>query len=184
MGTHQHSVVQWRASPSQTATFPSPPGTMEEPFGLRPMTTRSQSDYEHSSTSGIESNSGNVQKFDDDKTRPRTPRWFTHVKEWLAVSEPSAQAMKDQKRTIYKKHGVDPNSPQAAAQAAAKMHVPIGQVPEGVVTSTRGPSPEKAYKQRMERQKKLRQTGAGQSTSSSISSVPSTKEVNPATPWE
>ncbi|KAI9172063.1 hypothetical protein HJFPF1_01555 [Paramyrothecium foliicola] len=117
---------------------------------------------------------------EDDKARPKTPRWFTHVKEWLAVSEPSAQAMKEQKKTVYKKHGIDPSDPKAAA----KLHFPMGQVPEGAVTSTRGPSPEKAYKQKVERGRKLRQSEAGQSVPSSISSLPSLREANPATPWE
>ncbi|PFH60499.1 hypothetical protein XA68_10848 [Ophiocordyceps unilateralis] len=72
------------------------------------------------------------------------PRWLGHVKNWLSVSEPSAQAMKAQKKMTYKKYGVELDDPRAAA----KMHLPIGKVPEGVTTSTKGPSPEKALRMR------------------------------------
>jgi hypothetical protein len=64
------------------------------------------------------------------------------MKDWLSVAEPSAQAMKQQKRNAYKKHGIDPKDPLAAA----KMHLPSGQIPPGATTSTTGPSPEKVLR--------------------------------------
>ncbi|KAF4587859.1 hypothetical protein GQ602_004552 [Ophiocordyceps camponoti-floridani] len=74
----------------------------------------------------------------------RRPSWLGHVRRWLSVSEPSAQAMKAQKKMTYKKYGVELDDPRAAA----KMHLPIGKVPEGVTTSTTGPSPERALRMR------------------------------------
>lgn len=71
-------------------------------------------------------------------------RWFTHVKDWLSVSEPSAHAMKTQKRNVYQKHGVDLADPRAAA----KMHFPMSQMPAGAITSTRGPDPEDVVKRK------------------------------------
>ncbi|KAK7409185.1 hypothetical protein QQX98_008618 [Neonectria punicea] len=111
------------------------------------------------------------------------PRWLNQVKDWLSVSEPSAQAMKNQKKMTFKKHGIDPKDPQAAA----KMHLPIGKLPEGVITSTRGPSPEKALKQahiQHKRQSYSTFSQGSNSMSSSICSVSSTKEHNPIAPWE
>lgn len=80
--------------------------------------------------------------------KSKTPRWLAHVKDWISVSEPSAQAMKEQRTTVYKRHGVDFKDPQAAA----KLHFPIGQLPAGTTTSTKGPSPEKARERAKEKQ--------------------------------
>lgn len=111
------------------------------------------------------------------------PRWLNQIKDWLSVTEPSAQAFKQQKKSTFKKHGIDFKDPQAAA----KLHLPIGKLPEGAITSTSGPSPEKALKQAQEQHKRQSYSTFSQgshSMSSSIFSVPSTKESNPATPWE
>ncbi|KAJ4272224.1 hypothetical protein NW762_000935 [Fusarium torreyae] len=118
------------------------------------------------------------------KSKPGKSRWLTQVKDWLSVSEPSAQAMKMQKRNTYKRHGVDMKDPQAAV----KMHLPIGKIPESAITSTRGPSPEKAL-ERARRQRERQQSYSGfsqgsHSVSSSISTVPSAKEFNPVAPWD
>ncbi|KAH6898946.1 hypothetical protein B0T10DRAFT_124510 [Thelonectria olida] len=112
------------------------------------------------------------------------PRWLNQIKDWLSVSEPSAQAFKEQKKSTFKKHGIDFKDPQAAA----KLHLPIGKLPEGVITSTSGPSPEKALMKRAQEQNKRQSystfSQGSHSMSSSIFSIPSTKESNPATPWE
>ncbi|KAM4059517.1 hypothetical protein HRG_011572 [Hirsutella rhossiliensis] len=117
------------------------------------------------------------------KKRMSTPRWLGHVRSWLSVSEPSAQAMKTQKRTAYKKYGVELNDPQAAA----KMHLPIGKVPDGVTTSTRGPSPEKALRERAKENlassASYMDRNDARSISSGISSVASFKRINEVAPW-
>ncbi|KAF4961132.1 hypothetical protein FSARC_10254 [Fusarium sarcochroum] len=118
------------------------------------------------------------------KSKPGKSRWLTQVKDWLSVSEPSAQAMKTQKRNTYKRHGIDMKDPLAAA----KMHLPIGKIPDNAITSTRGPSPEKALERaRQERETAQSYSGLSQgshSVSSSISTVPSAKEFNPVAPWD
>ncbi|EHK26415.1 uncharacterized protein TRIVIDRAFT_19696, partial [Trichoderma virens Gv29-8] len=105
----------------------------------------------------------------------KSPRWMSQVKNWLATSEPSTQAMKDQKKDAYKKHGVHLKDPQAAV----KMHSPMGKVPLDAITSTSGPTPEKVLKEKV-RAKETPTSGArhsrgSQSISSSSSSLPSVK---------
>lgn len=117
----------------------------------------------------------------------KRPRWVSQVKSWLATSEPSAQAMRVQKKDTFKKHGVDIKDPKAAA----KLHSPMGKVPIHAVTSTSGPTPEEALKERT-RAKDIppsytRHSRASQSVSSGFSSVPSMKSarlINAITPWE
>ncbi|RDA93077.1 hypothetical protein CP533_4072 [Ophiocordyceps camponoti-saundersi (nom. inval.)] len=108
------------------------------------------------------------------------PRWLGQIKDWLSVSEPSSQAMKAQKKMAYKKYGVQMDDPRAAA----KMHLPIGKVPEGVTTSTKGPSPEKALRMRtQETIAKQSYLEHSRSMSSGLSSV-SSRGVNKAVaPW-
>ncbi|KAK7211994.1 hypothetical protein V2G26_019172 [Clonostachys chloroleuca] len=58
--------------------------------------------------------------------RAGKPRWFSQIKDWLSVSEPSAQAMKEQRTRTYKKFGVDAKDPQAAASyifLSARFHL-------------------------------------------------------------
>ncbi|CAG9939214.1 unnamed protein product [Clonostachys rosea f. rosea IK726] len=65
---------------------------------------------------------------DPEAERPRRkPQWLNQIKDWLSVSEPSAQAMKEQRDRTYKKFGVDAKDPRAAA----KLHLPIGKIPSG-----------------------------------------------------
>ncbi|KAK4064954.1 uncharacterized protein Triagg1_8770 [Trichoderma aggressivum f. europaeum] len=117
----------------------------------------------------------------------RRPRWMSQVKNWLATSEPSAQAMRDQKKDAFKKHGVDIKDPQAAA----KMHSPLGKVPLDAITSTSGPTPEKALKEKVRVKETpapgVRHSRGCQSVSSSVSSLPSVKSgkvCNTIAPWE
>lgn len=128
------------------------------------------------------------------KSEKKRPRWMSQVKNWLATSEPSVQAMKDQKKNVFKKHGIDLNDPLAAA----KMHSPMGKVPTDAVTSTSGPTPEQALKEKgraKDRAASFGRHGRGtqSSVSSSFSSLPSVKSApsvnsgkgssNIITPW-
>lgn len=145
-------------------------------------TERSQSDYDLS-VSSDDARRGSVSSYAKSK-RDGKPRWFSSVKDWLSVSEPSAQALKDQKRSTYKRHGINPKDPRAAV----KMHLPIEKVPEGAITSTSGPDPEKVFRKAM-RERKARESISGRSNAShsqtsSIYSAPTTRELNPVTPWE
>jgi hypothetical protein len=120
------------------------------------------------------------------KSKTGKSKWFHQVKDWLSVSEPSAQAMKEQKKSTFRRHGIDMKDPQAAV----KLHLPIEKIPENAITSTRGPSPEKAF-ERARQQRELAQSYSGSSQAShsvsssiSISTAPSAKEYNPVTPWD
>ncbi|KAG9507138.1 hypothetical protein J7337_000687 [Fusarium musae] len=118
------------------------------------------------------------------KSRKEKSRWFTQVKDWLSVAEPSAQAMKEQKKNTYRRHNIDMKDPQAAI----KLHLPIGKIPDNAITSTRGPSPEKALERARQQREETRSysglSQASHSVSSSISTIPSAKDYNPVTPWD
>lgn len=112
---------------------------------------------------------------------------MSQVKNWLATSEPSVKAMRNQKKDAFKKEGIDPKDPKAAA----KLHSPMGKVPIDAVTSTSGPTPEQALKEKT-RAKGMpfsyaSHSRGSQSVSSGFSSVPSmksTKVCNAVAPWE
>lgn len=152
--------------------------------GSRSRTTSTQSRAEYDpSLSSEEPRSEYTHSGRGEKKRPG---WMSQVKNWLATNEPSAQAMKDQKRDAFKKRGIDFKDPQAAA----KMHSPLGKVPIDAVTSTSGPTPEKALKEKVRVKDRpascARHSRGSQSVSSSFSSLPSVKSgkgSNTITPW-
>lgn len=147
--------------------------------------TYSQSSgYDYSLTSGEakrDAQSGQVSAAKNSSTKPR---WLKSVKSWLSVSEPSAQALKHQRLSTYQRYGIELGDPDAAA----KMHLPIGKVPDGVTTSTTGPNPEKVLQDRVRRNStkhQYTQHSGSQSRSSGISSGsnPSTKDARKIAPW-
>jgi hypothetical protein len=94
--------------------------------------------------------------------------------------------MRNQKKETFKKHGINSKDPQAAA----KMHSPLGKVPIDAVTSTSGPTPEKALKEKVRVKDRplsyATHSRGSQSVSSSFSSIPSAKGVkggNAIAPW-
>ncbi|KAM3482100.1 hypothetical protein MY8738_004130 [Beauveria namnaoensis] len=108
--------------------------------------------------------------------------WLRSFKTWLSVSEPSAQAMKAQKRDAFRRAGIDPKDPAAAA----KMHLPLGTLPLGATTSTSGPTPEERLARERRSRPQCRTHGSAQSVSSgsSASAPPSIRDVNHVAPWE
>ncbi|KAK8140615.1 hypothetical protein G3M48_003297 [Beauveria asiatica] len=108
--------------------------------------------------------------------------WLRSFKTWLSVSEPSAQAMKTQKRDAFRRAGIDPKDPAAAA----KMHLPLGTLPLGATTSTSGPTPEERLARERRSRPQCRTHGSAQSVSSgsSTSAPPSIRDVNHVAPWE
>lgn len=115
-----------------------------------------------------------------DKKRRSRPKWLTQLKGWPSTAEPSAQAMKEQRRSTYAEHGIVLGDPRAAA----KMHFPMGKVPEDAITSTSGPTPEEALRQKAA-QYRTREYLGGQTSraeSSGSSLRPSLKEQ--IVPWE
>lgn len=107
-------------------------------------------------------------------------RWLSQLKEWVSVSEPSTQALKQHKRDTYKRAGIAMDDPRAGA----KLHIPTTTLPSNAIKpSGRGPEPEEIAKRNMENKKRLRQSfsttggtsqGSRSSTSqhSSMSSLP------------
>ncbi len=148
-----------------------------QPLHRSSASTSSTADYQafranadrHSSSSSTTTASGDKKK------------WLGSVRDWLSVSEPSAQAMKAQKRETFRKHGVDPKDPAAAA----KMHLPLGTLPPGATTSTSGPTPEKRLaKERQGRAQYIKHGSAHSVSSGGSSSAPSIREMNHVAPWE
>ena len=118
------------------------------------------------------------------KTSSTKPRWLSSVKDWLSVSEPSAQAMKEQKQQAHRRFPVNPRDPKASST----MHLSTSKIPQGAVKSTSGPSPEQALRaQGKPKQQRYSQTSTIP-TSASISSrgsrSTSTQDLNQVTPWE
>ncbi|CAH0019496.1 unnamed protein product [Clonostachys rhizophaga] len=141
------------------------------------ISTKSTDDATLSSRAAPSSNN-----MDPEAERSRKPQWLNQIKDWLSVSEPSAQAMKEQRDKTYKKFGVDAKDPRAAA----KLHLPIGKIPSGATTSTAGPAPEKALLRTMREKRRRRSYMSLNDTSCSLSSRGSegSSEPNPVTPWD
>ena len=112
-------------------------------------------------------------------------KWYSNVKRWLAVSEPSAQAMKAHKKSTYKEYGIDLKD----ERAAAKLHFPIGEVPLGATTSSSGPRPEKVLEQKVRLGEARKSCVEFYQTTQSLPSVisstsTSSRGSNSVTPWE
>ncbi|CAJ2501776.1 Uu.00g046290.m01.CDS01 [Anthostomella pinea] len=85
-------------------------------------------------------------------------RWFSQLKDWVSVSEPSTQALKTYKKDTYKRAGIALDDPRASA----KLHLPVGTLPaEAIKPAGRGPDPEVIALKRAEQQKKTRESYTG-----------------------
>ncbi|KAI0535739.1 hypothetical protein GGR58DRAFT_529087 [Xylaria digitata] len=81
-------------------------------------------------------------------------RWFSQLKEWVSVSEPSTQALKDYKKDTYKKAGIALDDPLANA----KLHLPAASLPpDAIKPGGNGPEPEEIVLQRAMQRKKARE---------------------------
>lgn len=121
------------------------------------------------------------------KKRMGKARWLRHMKDWVAVSEPSAKAMKEEMAKTHRRHGADAKD----ARSTSRLYYPCGQLPEGIVTSTSGPRPEKAYRNSVmnntlsKSQLPMSPTRSSLASSGSWApSTPSIKESNPVAPWD
>jgi hypothetical protein len=92
--------------------------------------------------------------------------------DWLATSEPSAQALSQHRKECFRKAGISEKEPEPHA----KLQSPIGQIPPDAIKAAGGPSPEEvARKKAAERRKKKKKhkhpdgTSAGGQASSSES---------------
>ncbi|KAI1459001.1 hypothetical protein F4805DRAFT_473693 [Annulohypoxylon moriforme] len=97
-------------------------------------------------------------------------RWLSQLKEWVSVSEPSTQALKQYKKETYEKAHIALDDPQANA----KLHLPIGTLPQDAIKPAgRGPDPEEIAMKQTEQRKKMRLSGSrmGSTSQGSRSSI-------------
>lgn len=71
---------------------------------------------------------------------------------WLKMSEPSADDLNQHRKAALKKVGVSHKD----AEAHAKLHAPMGEIPLGTIRPTSGPSPEEAARRKAAERKKHR----------------------------
>ncbi|KAM7189981.1 hypothetical protein V8F20_009915 [Naviculisporaceae sp. PSN 640] len=92
------------------------------------------------------------------------------ISNWLSTSEPSAHALKQHKKESFQKAGISPDD----VDANAKLHAPIGTIPEDAIKPAAGPSPEEIVKKkRKAREKEMKQKGRQGSVASTSGSVKS-----------
>ncbi|KAK8137725.1 hypothetical protein PG984_001105 [Apiospora sp. TS-2023a] len=132
------------------------------------------------SSMGGRKRGNSTSEVDKRKGKEGKGRWLSQLKEWVSVSEPSTQALKQHKRDTYKRAGIAMDDPRAGA----KLHIPTTTLPSNAIKpSGRGPEPEEIAKRNIENKKRLRQSfsttggtsqGSRSSTSqhSSMSSLP------------
>ncbi|KAI1132079.1 hypothetical protein F5Y10DRAFT_284579 [Nemania abortiva] len=141
---------------------------------MDPFSSRSSPQGQHHA----ENQSGNQQRngHASDSHKPKgkgkegKARWLSQLKEWVAVSEPSTQALRNYKKDTYKKAGVALDDPLANA----KLHLPVASLPpDAIKPGGRGPGPEKIALQRAMQRKKalesLPMAGTSQGSRSSAS---------------
>ncbi|KAI0008049.1 hypothetical protein F4779DRAFT_619046 [Xylariaceae sp. FL0662B] len=106
-------------------------------------------------------------------------RWFSQLKDWISVSEPSSQAFKHYKKDTYRKAGIALDDPQANA----KLHLPVGALPPNAIKPAGpGSDPEEIVMKRAEQRKKSRQSyvrtvGMSQHSQSSASHYSSSSSI-------
>ncbi|OHE98872.1 hypothetical protein CORC01_05768 [Colletotrichum orchidophilum] len=125
-----------------------------------------------------------TKKRHDEKIKPKDSKnhWVNQLKDWFSTGEPSSQDWKQLKKQEYHKHGIAMNDPEASA----KLHAPIGAIPEEAIKPSSGPDPETIAKKKFSNRKQIRQAYGGcERISGSFSSESSagSREVNPIAPW-
>jgi hypothetical protein len=87
------------------------------------------------------------------KRKEGKTRFFSQLKEWISTSEPSTQALKNHKKDTFRKAGIATSDPTANA----KLHAPIGEIPQDAVKATTGPTPEERLREKSRQRRKIRQ---------------------------
>ncbi|KAI2638178.1 hypothetical protein GGS21DRAFT_488878 [Xylaria nigripes] len=111
-------------------------------------------------------------------------RWFFQLKEWVSVTEPSTQALKDFKKDTYKRAGIALDDPMANA----KLHLPVASLPPNVIKpGGRGPEPEEIARQRAMQRKKTPELmlplgGTSQTSHSTTSHYSSSSSISMSMP--
>jgi len=110
--------------------------------------------------------------------------WVTQVKDWLSTSEPSTQSWKQHKQNTFQRYGVAPDDPNANA----KVHAPIGTLPQDAILPSGGINPETRAKKLAEARTKRRASLTPRSPDAlspvaSTASGSSLGKPNPIAPW-
>lgn len=123
----------------------------------------------HGSKLPSEDRRWNSRASESNKTKGKEGRhkWFSQLKEWISVSEPSTQALRNYKKDTYTKAGIALGDPLASA----KLHLPAASLPpDAIKPGGRGLEPEEVViKKALQRKKAL--TQGSQSTTSHYSST-------------
>lgn len=137
------------------------------PLGLEQSTTSSGPfNYPSSSGGGTIGDKDTHRRASKSKSKEAKGRWLSQLKDWVSTSEPSSQALKQHKKDTFKKAGVALDDPQATA----KLHAPIGELPEEAIKPAgRGPDPEKVLLRKAEQRRKARGSYSGVSSGSRTS---------------
>ncbi|KAI1312542.1 hypothetical protein F5Y03DRAFT_408529 [Xylaria venustula] len=117
------------------------------------------------------------------KGKEAKSRWFSQLKEWVSVSEPSTQALRNYKKDTYNKAGIALDDPLASA----KLHLPVASLPpDAIKPGGRGPEPEEIIIQRAMKRKKAREllssTGSSQGSRLDASHYSSSSSVTVSAP--
>ncbi|KAJ3579238.1 hypothetical protein NPX13_g1326 [Xylaria arbuscula] len=101
-------------------------------------------------------------------------KWFSQLKEWISVSEPSTQALKNYKKDTYNKAGIALDDPLAKA----KLHLPVTSLPpDAIKPGGRGLEPEEVVIKKAIQRKKAQAGLISQGSQSSTSHYSSTSTV-------
>ncbi|KAH8676315.1 hypothetical protein BX600DRAFT_454766 [Xylariales sp. PMI_506] len=114
-------------------------------------TGASRSSYPgHSSVTHGRSRSDSHTEVDKRKGKDSKPRWLAQIRDWVSLSEPSTQALKNYKLDTYKRAGVALDDPCANA----KLHIPVARLPaEAIKPYGSGPDPEDMVRRRLDDKK-------------------------------
>lgn len=162
-------------------TYPGSPLSLEQ-LSLEQSNTSQPFDYSSSSASVPFNSKDNGRRASKSKSKDSKGRWLSQLKDWVSTSEPSSQALKQHKKDTYRKAGVALDDPQANA----KLHVPIGELPENAIKPAgRGPDPEEVLLKKAQQRRKARGSYSGRSSGSrtsqsfsSGSSAPSLRKMS------
>ncbi|KAI0022197.1 hypothetical protein F4780DRAFT_206853 [Xylariomycetidae sp. FL0641] len=129
-------------------TSTCPKGPAHSSLGPRSVGSEASGKQRHGSTPDIASRKGKSGK----------ARWFSQLKDWVSVSEPSSQALKHYKEDTYRRAGVAMDDPRANA----KLHLPVGTLPpEAIKPAGPGPDPEEIAIRKAEQRRKVRESFGG-----------------------
>lgn len=92
-------------------------------------------------------------EFTKHKEKDGKPRWLSQLKDWVSVSEPPVQALKQYKKGICENATIALDDPHPNA----KLHLPIGTLFRDAKLAGREPDPELTNPKEMGRREKLQE---------------------------